>query len=170
MFKEGDYVVYGNTGVCRVESVGPLAIGNSDKDYYTLQPVYEKKSRLYCVVDSNKVVIRPVMTKEEIDALMEEIASIDTLWVADEKKREEVYREAMRSCDCKEWVKIIKTLYLRKMDRISKGKRATSSDEKYLHLAEENLYGEMAFSLHMPKEEVEDFITGRIRKKTKETV
>lgn len=170
MFKKGDYVVYGNVGVCRIENIGPVSIGMEGKDYYTLIPVYGKNSRLYTAVDSNKVVIRPVLTKEETDTLLDEMTELDTLWITDEKRREEIYKEAMRTCDCKEWVRMIKTLYLRKMERTSRGKKATSSDEKYLHLAEENLYGELAFSLQIPKDQVGEFITGRIRKKAGDKV
>ena len=165
MFKVGDYVVYGNTGVCQIEDIGPIAIGNRDKEYYTLVPVYGRNSKLYTAVDSDKVVIRPIMTKQESDALIDEMENIDTLRIGDEKRREEIYRETMRTCDCKEWVRIIKTLYLRKMDRISRGKKVTSSDERYLQMAEENLYGELAFSLQMPREKVGEFITEKIRKK-----
>ena len=165
MFKVGDYVVYGNTGVCRIEDIGPLSIGSSDKDYYTLVPVYGRNSRLYVVVDSDKVVIRPIMTKQESDALIDEMENIDTLWIGDEKKREEIYKETMKTCDCKAWVQILKTLYMRKMDRQAKGKKVTSSDERYLHLAEDNLYGELAFSLEMPKEKVGEFILEKIRAK-----
>lgn len=165
MFKVGDYVVYGNTGVCQIEDVGPISIGSKDKDYYTLVPVYGRNSKLYTAVDSDKVVIRPIMTKQESDALIDEMEEIDTLRIGDEKKREEIYKETMKTCDCKEWVRIIKTLYLRKMDRLSRGKKVTSSDERYLQMAEENLYGELAFALEMPKEKVGEFITEKIRKK-----
>lgn len=165
MFKVGEYVVYGNTGVCKVEEVGPLPIGSSDKDYYTLVPVYGRNSRIYAVVDNNKVVMRPILTKKESDALINKIEEIDALPIRDEKRREEVYKETMKTCDCKEWVRIIKTLYSRKMDRISKGKKVTSSDERYLQMAEENLYGELALSLKMPKEKVEEFLSEKIRKK-----
>lgn len=165
MFKVGEYVVYGNTGVCKVEGIGPLSIGSSDKDYYTLVPVYGRNSRIYAAVDSDKVVIRPIMTRKESDALIDEMEEIGTLPIGDEKRREEIYKETMKTCDCKEWVRIIKTLYFRKMDRLSKGKKVTSSDERYLQMAEENLYGELAFSLQMPKEEVEEFMTEKIRKK-----
>lgn len=165
MFKTGEYVVYGNAGVCKVEGIGPLSIGSSDKDYYTLVPVYGRNSRIYSAVDSDKVVIRPIMTREESDALIDEMEEIDALFIGDEKKREEIYKETMRSCDGKEWVRIIKTLYFRKMDRLAKGKKVTSSDERYLQMAEENLYGELAISLQMPKEEVEELMTEKIKKK-----
>ena len=165
MFKVGDYVVYGNTGVCKIEDIGPLSIGNSDKEYYTLVPVYGRNSKLYTAVDSDKVVIRPIMTKQESDALINEMEEIDALRIGDEKRREEIYKETMRTCDCKEWVRIIKTLYSRKMDRLSRGKKVTSSDERYLQMAEENLFGELAFSLQMPKEKVGEFIGEKIGKK-----
>lgn len=165
MFKVGDYVVYGNTGVCQIEDIGPLSIGSKDKEYYTLVPVYGRNSKLYTAVDSDKVVIRPIMTRQESDALIDEMDNIDTLRIGDEKKREEIYKETMRTCDCKEWVRIIKTLYTRKMDRLSRGKKVTSSDERYLQMAEENLFGELAFSLQIPKEKVGEFISEKIGKK-----
>ena len=42
MFSKGDIIVYGNTGVCRVEEVGPLSISAAKKDtiYYRLLPYY----------------------------------------------------------------------------------------------------------------------------------
>lgn len=165
MFKVGDYVVYGNAGVCKVEEIGPLAIGSKDKDYYTLIPVYGRNSRLYTVVDSDKVVIRRIMTKQESDALIDEMENIDMLRIGDEKNREEIYKETMKTCDCKAWVQMIKTLYSRKMERLAKGKKVTSSDERYLNMAQDSLYGELAFSLQMPREKVEEFIAERIQKK-----
>ena len=105
------------------------------------------------------------MTKQESDALINEMEEIDALRIGDEKRREEIYKETMRTCDCKEWVRIIKTLYSRKMDRLSRGKKVTSSDERYLQMAEENLFGELAFSLQMPKEKVGEFIGEKIGKK-----
>ena len=165
MFKVGEYVVYGNTGVCKVEGIGPLSISSSDKDYYTLVPVYGHNSRIYAVVDSDKVVIRPIMTRKESDALIDGMEEIDALFIGDEKKREDIYKETMKTCDGKEWVKMIKALYIRKLDRLAKGKKVTSSDERYLQMAEENLYGELAFSLQMPKEEVEEFMSEKIKKK-----
>jgi len=165
MFKVGEYVVYGTNGVCKVESIGTLNMGMGDREYYTLTPIYEKKSKLFTPVDNQKVIMRPVLTLEETNELIDGIEEIDLLYVEDEKKREETYKEAMRTCDSKQWIKIIKTLYLRKQDRLSKGKKATSSDEKYLHMAQQNLYGELAFSLKISKEEVEEFITKRMKEK-----
>lgn len=125
-------------------------------------PYYIKGSSVYTPVDSDKVIMRPVMTKKEIMDLIDDIKNIDTILVQDEKKREETYKKAIRSCDARELVKIIKTIYLRKKDRIAEGKKITNSDEKYYRIAEDNLYGEVAIALSMTKEEAKEFVEKKV--------
>lgn len=165
MFKEGEYIIYGNTGVCKVEEITKMAAPGTkiDRLYYVLEPVYDKGCRLFTPVDNRKVKMRPVLTKQEADELIEKLKEIDVLWVKDEKNREQMYKEAIHTCDCEEWVRIIKTLYLRKKSRLAEGKKVTSSDAKYLHLAEESLYGELSVVMGIPKEEMEAFIISRVK-------
>jgi CarD family transcriptional regulator len=68
----------------------------------------------------------------------------------------------MRKCDCTEWIRIIKTLYQKKMTRLAEGKKVTTGDEKYLRQAEENLYGELAVALGINRDEVKDYIINRV--------
>ena len=68
----------------------------------------------------------------------------------------------MRSCYCREWIKIIKTLYLRKAERSARGKKITSTDEKYLRMAEDYLYTELEIPLEVSRENMEEYISGRI--------
>ena len=82
-----------------------------------------------------------------------------------EKLREAQYKECMKSCDCKEWIKIIKTLYLRKRARSAQGKRITSTDEKYLRMAEDYLYTELEIPLGIPKARMEAYIGERVRRR-----
>lgn len=166
MFKVGDYMIYGSVGVCQVDAIGPLSIEKSDSKrlYYTLTPVYETGSKVFTPVDNDKVIMRPILSKEEAEKLIEGITQVETLWVPFEKGREEIYKEAMKKCDCREWVKIIKTLYQRKQARIAEGKKAVNADEKYLHIAEEALYGELAIPLNMKPDEVEKFIKQQCEK------
>ena len=77
----------------------------------------------------------------------------------------------MRKCDCRELIRIIKTIYYRMQSRIAEGKKITASDEKYFHLAEDRLYGEFAIILGMERDQVRDFITAHVeRSKTVQTV
>jgi CarD family transcriptional regulator len=166
LFEVGDYVVHGNSGVCKVEAVQKMDNGMGDgqeRTYYTLVPVYTSGSRLFVPTDSKKVVTRYVMTKKEAKKLLDEWDEIETLWVENDKKREEVYKEALRSCDSRQWVKLIKTSYQRNQARIKKGKKATTSDERYLQMAEDNLFGELAIPLQMTKGEAENYFVSQIR-------
>ncbi|MDD3403000.1 MAG: CarD family transcriptional regulator [Hespellia sp.] len=165
MFEVGDYIVYGNNGVCQVEKVGPLEskIATRGKVYYTLSPCYLKGSTIFTPADNQKVPMRPVMTKQESLQLIDAMQEMDALWITDEKRREAEYKEAIQKCDAAELVKIIKTIFQRKETRIAEGKKVTATDEKYFHLAEERLYGEFAIALNMQKDEVAAFIEERIK-------
>ncbi len=164
MFEVGEYIVYGSNGVCRVENIGPMELAGVSRDrlYYTLIPNGQKDGKIYTPVDNEKVVMRRVLSEEEARALIDEIKDMDTIWVSDEKRRENIYKEVIHQCDSREWVKIIKTLYLRKRSRIAEGKKVTAVDERYLKIAEENLYGELAVALRMEKDGMADYIKSYI--------
>jgi CarD family transcriptional regulator len=164
MFNIGDYVIYGTNGVCKVEKIGAIndfGISN-DRVYYTLCPRYKKDSKIFTPIDSNKVIMRPVMSKDEAMQLIDEINDIESLWIPDEKRRETEYKEAIKTCSCRELIKIIKTIYLRKESRLAEGKKVTIKDEMYFSMAEDNLYGELAISLKMDKEAVKEFVVTRV--------
>lgn len=164
MFEIGDRIVYGSNGVCCVENIGALDSPNALKGriYYTLTPQYTKGSTIFTPVDNEKVKMRPVMSREEASVLIDEIKDIETLWIADEKGRELEYKQAIMKCECRELVKIIKTIYLRKQSRLIEGKKVTAVDEKYFRMAEERLYGELAVSLGMNEEDVKNYVTERV--------
>ncbi len=164
MFQKNDYVIYGNNGVCRIKEIGPLDMPGIPKErmYYTLVPYYTKDSQIFTPVDSTKVVMRSLIHKETILQLLEEIPDLEPLWVKDEKQRETQYKETLRKCDCRELIRIIKTIYHRMQSRIAEGKKITASDEKYFHLAEERLYGEFAIILGIERDQVRDFITEKV--------
>lgn len=63
-----------------------------------------------------------------------------------------------------EWIRILKTIYLCKQKRLEAGRKVTAVDAKYFRIAEDNLYGELAVALNIPKTEVETYITGEIDK------
>lgn len=163
MFQAGEYIIYGTRGVCLVKEVGTLDFSQRDKLYYTLEPLYMAGSIVYAPVEAKGVVMRQVMTRDEAMALIESIPDIEELWIRDEKSRENAYKEAIKGCDNRELVRIIKTIYNRGRSRMAEGKKITVADNKYFKIAEENLYGELAVSLSMTREEVKDFITEHVK-------
>lgn len=167
MFKKDQLIMCGGHGVCRVVNITGNPIDKLDKvrKYYVLEPIFEKGSTVYTPVDNDKVVMRRIMSKKEAEDLVDRITTIDTVWIQEEKGREQMYKEAIRTYDCQSLVQIIKTLYLRKQNRLKEGKKVLSSDEHYLRKAEELLYSEMSLALSIPKEEVEAYITKAVHRR-----
>ena len=167
MFEIGTCIICGQHGVCKVEAIGPLKLFESaeEKEYYTLNPLYSKGGVIYVPADSDKIVMREILSRAEAEKLLEEMEEIDELRIDNEKRREEILKKSLRSCDYREWARIIKTLYLKKKRRLAQGKKVTASDERYLKAAEECLCGELAVALGLQKKEVEKYILSHIRKK-----
>ncbi len=165
MFKTGDCIVFGTRGVCQVVQVGYLNLDGIPKDklYYTLTPYYSHGSTVFTPVDNQKVIMRPILTKREAEKLLDEMKDIETLWIGSEKLREFRYKDALRTCDCREIVKIIKTIHLRKRSRIAAGKKITFIDEKYFKIAEDSLYGELAVALNMSRETVKNYVIEHVK-------
>ena len=89
---------------------------------------------------------------------MEDAGKIGSLSVPDYKHREENYKEALKSCDCREWLKVIHTLRQKKAERTERGKKLPSMDAKYLQIAEERLYRDLSISMYLPEENIESLI------------
>lgn len=167
MYEIGEYIVYGMNGVCKVEEIGPMKMSGveSDKQYYTLLPLYTKGSRVFTPVDNQKVVMRPILTKTEVCELIDEMKEIEVIESADDKRRELAYKDALKSCDCREWIRIMNTVQRRKEERLAQGKKMSACDERYFRQAVDSLYGEFALSLKIQKDEVEEYIEQRLRLK-----
>ena len=165
MFAVGEYIVYGSKGVCRIEEITHLDMAGADKEreYYILAPVGDEGGRIYAPTDSTRIAMRRIITKEEADQLLRELPQIELLWVQDERQRENKYKEALRTCDYRAWVSIVKTLYFRMQERTAQGKKITALDEKYMRMAEHELYSELSLTLGVPMQEMESYIKERLQ-------
>lgn len=164
VFEIGEFVACGNKGVCVVENIATLDISGVDKDrkYYILKPKYQAGSTVYVPVDSPKISMRRVLNREQARDLINAIPKLPLIDIENEKQSEQMYKECMKANSCEELIRLIKTIYLRKQNRIRSGRKVTAIDAKYFHMAEESLYGELAIALDMNREDVEAYITGEI--------
>lgn len=160
MFAVGDYVVYGYEGVCRVEEVGrPRMSGlDKDRDYYRLTPHY-RGGTIYAPVDG-KIVIRPVISKAELDELLpslEELPPLEDV-PADGKLAGAYYREVLAEHSCRRLLQLCKTLY-RKQAALSQNRRSVNStDLRSWKTAEDMVYGEIGFVLGIAPNEVKSHL------------
>jgi CarD family transcriptional regulator len=165
MFKVGDYVSYETDGVCRLEQITMMNSPSKDKQkklYYVLIPMKDSKAKIYSAVENTTVPRRLIMTEQEARNMVEMMSELPNLEIENEKYREDRYKKALKSCDCREWIRMVKTIYLRKQGRLAAGKKCTTVDEYYLKAAEELLLEELSISMHMSKEETQQYIRSHV--------
>lgn len=166
MFKIDEYIMCARNGVCRVMGIviPDIRRDNNTSQYYKLQPIYDNKSIVYIPVNSDKIIMRELISKENAKDLINNINLIEELSFADDKIREQRYKEIIHTYKCKEIIKIVKTLYSRKKKNSVEKSRNTTIDNKYLKLAEDYLLGELSISLNISREEVENYIVESMKK------
>lgn len=157
MYSVGSLIVYGSTGVCRVDAVGPSPVGSSGgRTYYTLTPL-RGSGTIYVPVDTG-VFIRPILTRQEALALIDRIPQIRQaqLESRDYRALSQEYHTFLDSHRCEDLVQLIKAVYL-------KTHHTASADQNYQKRAETLLHDELAAALDIPFDQVKDFIAQRIR-------
>ena len=168
MFQIGDTVVCGNNGVCQIEEIGPLtSMGKSTANkgnYYTMRPMFDNSGRIYIPVDTDKVVIRYILSKDEVNNLLASVDKLEQINISDEKQRESEYKNAVNSSDPVMLIRIIKTMSYRRKSRIENGKKSTAIDEKYFRIAEQRLYDEIALALDLDRANIKDYMRQIIQK------
>lgn len=160
MYEAGQYIIYGCEGVCKVESIGPVDIKGAQKGvlYYTLAPVYQS-GKIYVPVDS-QAYSRPVMTREEAQALIHEIPDIPVEIFENSNPRllSEHYQTYLKRNDCRDLLRVIRAIHAKSVNAAGRGRRLGQVDERSLKQAEEKLHGELAVSLGIPVSEVKKYI------------
>ena len=120
----------------------------------------------YLPVEQEADKLRPVLTKEQAIACIEGFTDTAEVWVSNEKRREQEYHDVLyrSGClDCTDLVRITKTIYQRKQDRITNGKRLTEVDQRYFRVAQEKLLQELSVALELTPEETDRFIQEKLR-------
>jgi len=162
MFEVGSLLIYDTTGVCRVLEIGVpsgLPVANKDKMYYKLTPVFGSGT-IYIPVDT-KVFMRPIISREEANALIRKIPEIreDICEAHNTKVLEDHYKASLMTHDCEDLVQLIKTVYVKKRNLEKNGKKTGKTDQTYMKRAKQLLHEELSIALEIPVGEVEAYIT-----------
>lgn len=161
MFQKGEFIIYENSGVCRVEDNNvslDMPSAHKGKLYYKLVPVYGSGT-IFIPMDTS-VYMRPIITKEQALELISKIPLVqeDTCKDMDFKALEQHYRASIKTHECEDLVQLIKTIFKKKQDMSDNGKKPGRADVQYMKQAESLLHGELAIALGVSIEEVPEVI------------
>lgn len=158
MFKIGQIAVY-RREVCTLVAIDRKY--QNDEDYYVLVPVDNNTLTIRLPISHAKGVLRPLITKAEVEDLIGRIPDIETVAINSWSHASE-YRDLLSSSSHEDLIRIIKTAYLRQQDRTDKHQKVNENDKVYYRTAEKLLYSEIAAVLKLTYEEARDFVVTRV--------
>lgn len=166
MYSVGEKIMYGGTGVCVIEDITMVKLTGMEqpRQYYTLRPLYQSGT-IQTPVENGKIPIRPVMSRSEAEELVDGIPAI-TASICYEKNLSALrnhYQQQMSTFDCRDLIRMTKSIYAKKKDAESRQKKIGMTDEKFLRRAEDLLFGELAVALNIPRDAVRDYIGDRLQ-------
>lgn len=161
MFAKGEKVVYGQTGVCTIEDITEKElIRNQKRVYYVLRPLFQQNNIIYAPADSDKVFMRPVMTAQEADELILKIPEIKKS--ARKELTAEDYKTELSAHESTSLVQLTAAIYEKKQAARAQKKKLGFSDEKYMRLAEDLLFGELSVALGIAVDDVTGYIESKL--------
>lgn len=170
MYATGDLIVYGGTGVCRVEGVDTPKMKGTDnkRQYYMLKPLYQDGTIMIPV--DTKVFMRPVISADEAEALIDMIPSVQAEAYHDRNFTQLAahYEQSIGTHDCSDLVELIMSIYAKKKYVESQNRKFGQVDARYMKRAEGLLYGEMSVALEMPLDDVRGYIADRMKPRKKQ--
>lgn len=148
-YQVGDYLVHEGSGVCQIEDIDDMELmgKGSRKTYYCMSPVFKAGAKVFTPITGSTVRLRPVAAAETFTKILENIDDIKTIEEPNERALQERFKEVMSEFTPEAMASVVKTVLIRKWQRIEAGKKVMAVDEKVLNLAGRKLYEEMAFSM-----------------------
>lgn len=161
MYQSGELILYGRTGVCRVEEITREKQHGSGEEqmYYVLKPLYQN-CNITTPVDNTKVFSRPIISREEAERVIGVIPTVEPEVYHNRNLNQlrEHYRSCMESFDCVDLVKLTMSLYRKKREAEDQKRKFGAVDERFMKEAEDLLFGELAAALEIPRDEVRTYI------------
>lgn len=145
------------------EIINQACPDGEERLYYVMEPLY-KACVISVPVDSDKVFIRPIITRDQARRMIELIPTMDCPAFHSRVGRElnEHYTALLKSYDCRDWMEMTISIHAKKRTLLSQKRKFGSVDERYLKQAEELLFGELSAALEISREQVREYVGAQI--------
>ncbi len=157
MPKIGETVRYGQSGLCKIEGTCTKEIAGEQQEYFMLTPLFKKGSTVFVPCANEELVQRMCspLLEEEIPLLLARAAEEEIEWIRDFRRRSELSKKALSSCDRMDALLLIKSIYAHRKEVQGKGTRVHTTDDYFLKDAEQLIYSEIAYVQNKEYEAVE---------------
>lgn len=165
-FNKGEYVKYATSGVCLIENITKIDYlhDRNPQEFYVLKPIAANSSTVYVPLANNELTskMRKLLSKEEIDSLIDASKSDAIEWINDRKARSEKFKSIISKSEPDQLLKLVGCIYVKKQELLKNGKKLSSTDASLLSSAEELIKNEFSFVLQMSGTQIGAYIRDRL--------
>jgi CarD family transcriptional regulator len=147
MYEQGQYVICKSGGVWRVDAI----------DNKEIRLTEHETGRVKTVPVGGDEIVRGIASKEAILEAVDRTGFIPAIRAPNDKVRIEIFGDAMAEYDEIEWIKVIKSVYLRREER-----RLSPTEIEFAERAKQYLHGEISVLLEIPMNKVEAHIAAAV--------
>ena len=159
MFKVDDIVVNKKGQVCKMTEIAKMDVGVGIKDYFVLEPCYDKNNSLkFYIPIENGNYLRKALEKSEIIEIIKKMPTIEPIWFQNPKLRKIHFKELYDSGDPYNILILIKSFEKKRKDFINEKKTLSFTDESFLKEIKRNLFIEFSMGLNLSFNEVEEML------------
>ncbi len=164
MYATGTLILYGRTGVCRVDGITEksLTAGKAPIPYYLLQPLYQSCTIAVPVgkVEDGTIFSRPIMDREQAQALIESLPTLPAIPYHNQNLNQlrDYYRRQTQSLNARDLAQTIRSIYTKQQEARNQNRKLSVVDQQFMEEAESLLYGELAAALDISREDVRGYI------------
>lgn len=151
MYAIGTSILYGRTGVCKVEDIGSAPRQTRDKQrYYKLRAVFSNSGELIYIPVDSEVSMRPLIGGGEAADYLERVSRLEPRAFPSRKPADLAahYQEVLASCQPEDCLLLIKEIYLKEKELTAHNKKLGQVDARYLKIAERLVCEEFAVALN----------------------
>lgn len=159
MYQVGDKIVYPMHGAGVVKKIEEMEIFDTTSKYYLLDIISEGMEILIPVDKADEIGVRPIVTADQIDAMVntlsEEMGQMNSNW----SKRYQDNMEILKTGDLFNVAGVVRDLML-----LDRKKGLSTGEKKMMNSARNFLISEMVLSKDMDKDQALEVIEEAIKK------
>lgn len=139
-----------------------MSFGRDDQKYYVMKSLY-KNGTNYLPIDSEDVEVRPIISKERVEQLIDMIPELEVRVLDDVSVKEmsAKYDELINGNNCLDLLRLYLSINKKKQQLQEEKKKFGATDDSYLKKSADLLFQEMAAALQIDLSEVFDYIKRR---------
>lgn len=134
-------------------------------EYFIVLPLHEGGEKIYVPISRASAVLRPIYNKDDIHDLVVYMKNIRPEFFSNTKQRRDVFKRKLGSGDIKDLAYLAMLLYFyQNPGAIDVPVKFGPADVDMLKYASRTLFDELALSLEIERDQVEEYIFNEMKK------